>query len=73
MATKTPCALCGLESVAVFHLDRGCVARPDLTVQPLCLHHYVRSTPLGGYEMIEDLTPDQGFSRWMADHVAGRT
>lgn len=52
----TPCCLCGHEAVAIYYMPRGCVARPDLTVQPLCAHHEAKRTPIGGEcEMIKDL------------------
>jgi hypothetical protein len=56
----TKCALCSGEAVAIYYLDQGCVAYPDLTVQPLCSHHENRATPLGGMELLKDLRVDEG-------------
>lgn len=51
----TKCALCSHEAVAVYYMDQGCVAYPDLTVQPLCAHHENRAAPLGSMELLKDL------------------
>ncbi len=67
------CDLCGSEAVAVFVLPGGCIARPDLTRQALCLHHYVRSTPLDGMRLLEDLTPGGGFGRWLEAYLRGES
>lgn len=56
----TPCCLCDAEAVAIYYMPRGCVARPDLTVQPLCAHHECKMTPVRGAEMIKDLRVDPG-------------
>jgi hypothetical protein len=55
----TFCCLCSDPAVAIYYLSRGCVARPDLTVQPLCAHHEKRATPLGSFELIKDLRVGQ--------------
>jgi hypothetical protein len=41
--------------MAIWYMPRGCVARPGLTVQPLCEHHERKATPLAGMELIKDL------------------
>ena len=64
LAGPVRCCLCGDEAVAVFSLPGGCVARPDLTEQPLCLHHAVRSQPRDGIVLERDLTMDGNFRGW---------
>lgn len=49
------CCLCNSPAVAVYYLSRGCAARPDLSVQPLCAQHECDSTPLAGMELLKDL------------------
>jgi hypothetical protein len=52
----TKCCLCDDEAVAIYDMPRGCVARPGLTVQPLCAHHERKMTPIGGrVELLKDL------------------
>lgn len=51
----TICRHCEDPAVAVYYFDQGCIAKPDVTVQPLCLHHEKRATPLGGMELLKDL------------------
>lgn len=58
------CCLCGEAAIARFELPGGCAARPDLTDQPLCLHHAVRAAPLDGMYLREDLTLDKSFEPW---------
>lgn len=55
----TPCLHgCRTPAVATFHLDAGCVVFPDAHEQPLCPHHAVRATPLGGMELVRVLEAD---------------
>lgn len=58
------CCQCGDPAVARFEMSRGCVVFPDDRSQYLCLHHIVRATPLGGMELVEDLTVDGAFRAW---------
>jgi hypothetical protein len=51
----TKCCLCDNEAVAIYYMSRGCVARPDSTIQPLCPQHENKMTPLGGAELLKDL------------------
>lgn len=64
VAETVRCCLCDSPAVATWHMPQGCVARPDLTTQPLCLHHSVRAAPLGGMTLALDHTVDGQFSRW---------
>lgn len=58
------CRFCDDEALAIFHFSRGCVCYPDDRQQTLCWQHVVRATPLGGMELIEDLTLGQNFTTW---------
>jgi hypothetical protein len=52
----TQCCFCSHPAIGIWYLSQGCAARPDLTVQPLCEHHFHKATPIGGFELIKDLT-----------------
>lgn len=52
----TWCCMCkNIEAVAIYYFSQGCVALPDLTIQPLCPQHENKMTPLGGAELLKDL------------------
>lgn len=55
---------CWDEAVARFHLSEGCVAQPGERDQDLCLHHVMRASPYGTFELTEDFTVDAGFTRF---------
>lgn len=55
---------CPEEAVARFRLDAGCVAQPGEREQDLCLHHVMRASPLGTFELVEDYSEGEGFTRW---------
>lgn len=54
------CRFCGRPAIARFYLSRGCVCYPDDREQDLCLHHAVRATPIGSFELIWDYTLPPG-------------
>lgn len=43
-------------AVVKVRLDKGCVCFPDDREQFLCAHHLYKSTPLGSFDVIEELT-----------------
>ena len=55
----TQCVMgCNIDTdpaVAIYYLDRGCVALRNTTVQPLCWHHENVATPIRNMEIIKDL------------------
>jgi hypothetical protein len=66
--TVLRCRLCDDEALAVFGLSRGCVAFPADRIQAMCLHHALRSTPLGSLELLADLTECEQFTEfWEGD------
>lgn len=38
-------------AVGLFELDKGCVCHPEQR-QHLCIDHAIKSTPLGGFEIV---------------------
>ena len=54
MQNKTKCTLCDDPAAAIFEMSRGCFCS-DKTIQPLCMQHIVRATPLGSMELLEIL------------------
>lgn len=59
------CDLCNDEALGKFELDKGCIAYPEMKVQILCLHHTVKSQPLGSMELVEDFTLDGSFRAFL--------
>jgi hypothetical protein len=51
----TCCCLCDDEAVAIYYMPKGCIARPGLTVQPLCAQHENKAQPCAGMELLKDL------------------
>jgi hypothetical protein len=41
--------------VAIYSMDKGCIAYPDLLIQALCLHHERKAQPRGSMDLILDL------------------
>ena len=70
LMNKNTCLLCESPSIAVFEFSKGCLCNPTV-IQPLCLHHAMKSQPvLGGYkELIEDLTTDKSFSEFYHSYI----
>lgn len=58
------CRFCDSEAVGVFALDQGCACFPDDRLQPLCMQHIIKVTPIGDMVLKDDLTVDQGLSKW---------
>ena len=48
---NSKCRFCSDPPAAVYHFDKGCMCYPDDSYQILCLHHLMRSEPLG--KMVE--------------------
>jgi hypothetical protein len=59
------CDLCNDLALGKFHLDKGCAAYPSMFSQTLCLHHTVKSQPLGSMELVEDFTLDGSFRAFL--------
>jgi len=49
------CAGCKKPADMIVEYDRGCFCRPNARHEPLCIQHYVKSTPLGWIEIVEVL------------------
>jgi len=60
------CTMCNDLAVAVFSMPGGCVCRPDDRQQALCMTHALKSRPLAGMVMIQDLTANAApeLDRW---------
>jgi hypothetical protein len=41
-----PCSMCSFPAMGIFVLPKGCSARPEQIVQPLCRHHWINATPV---------------------------
>ena len=54
----TRCRFCRARAVAVYALDAGCIAAPEDRRQALCVHHALRSTPLGNIDIVKVLDAD---------------
>jgi hypothetical protein len=48
------CYLCGDIAIAIFEMPGGCIAYPNVKLQPLCPSHLVKATPLNGMYLKED-------------------
>jgi hypothetical protein len=56
--------MCDDEALAIFAVSEGCLCRPDDREQALCLHHIMKATPLGSFELKEDFTLNNAFTKW---------
>lgn len=59
------CLLCEDLAIAIWYFRKGCLCNASRE-QPLCLHHSVKSRPVGSgtKELREDLSVDKEFTRW---------
>jgi len=59
------CRFCKDEAIARAGFSDGCFCYPNDREQDLCLHHYMRATPLGDMSMIEDYSIGETFTKWL--------
>lgn len=50
------CRFCGDRAVGIYSVPEGCFCYPDDREQALCPQHVIGATPIGGMEIIQDLT-----------------
>lgn len=61
------CRFCGDRAVAIYAMDEGCQCFPEDREQALCPQHVISANPIGGMEIINDLTGG-AWSKFMAEH-----
>lgn len=64
-ASLKRCRFCSTEPIARAAFDQGCFCYPDDREQDLCLHHYMRATPLGTMTLVADYTVGLTFTAWL--------
>ena len=52
------CRFCFDPAIGEFAFNFGCIARPEDRYQALCLHHAMRSQPLGTMTLMVDCTSE---------------